>query len=140
MKLLLLLFVLLNFMACESKPSTYERNKGHGIPWEKDLDSAFKKAKAENKTVMVMAVSDGCVWCDKMKEKTLSSPKVAEKLKNYVLVMADRETESERSQLPPFKHVPIIFFMTPEKETLDNMRGYFSADDFLEYLIDFEEE
>jgi len=140
MKLLLLLFVLLNFTACESKPSTYERNKGYGIPWEKNLDTAFEKAKKENKILLVMAVSDGCVWCDKMKEKTLSSQKVAEKLKNYVLVMADRETEDERKQLPPFKHVPIIFFMSPEKETLDNLRGYFSPDDFLEYLTDFEEE
>ncbi|HHD82258.1 MAG TPA: thioredoxin family protein [Campylobacterales bacterium] len=140
MKLLLLLFVLLNFTACESKPSTYERNKGYGIPWEKSLESAFEKAKQENKTLMIMAVSDGCVWCEKMKKKTLSEPKVAQKLKNYVLVMADRETESERNQIPAFKHVPIIFFMTPEKETLDNLRGYFSPDDFLEYLTDFEEE
>jgi thioredoxin-related protein len=140
MKLLLLLFVLLNFTACESKPSTYERNKGYGIPWEKDLESAFKKAEAQKKILMVMAVSDGCVWCEKMKKKTLSDPKVAEKLKNYVLVMADRETENERNQLPPFKHVPIIFFMKHNKETVDNLRGYFSPDDFLEYLIDFEEE
>jgi len=144
MRLLLLTFLLLNFTACETKTettkSTYEKNRGYGIPWEKDLESAFTKAKAENKILLVMAVSDGCVWCDKMKKRTLSNPKVAEKLKNYLLVMADRETKKEKNQLPPFKHVPIIFFMTPEKEMLDNLRGYFTPEDFLEYLSEFEEE
>lgn len=144
-RLLLLLLLLLPFTACESETvteqkSTYERNKGYGIPWEKDLNSAFSKAKKENKLLLVMAVSDGCVWCDKMKKRTLSNPKVAEKLKNYVLVMADRETQEEKNQLPPFKHVPVIFFMTHEKESLDNLRGYFAPDDFLHYLTEFEEE
>ncbi len=144
MRQLFLSFLLLSFMACESKvetkKTTYEKHKGYGIPWEKDLASAFKRAKKEQKIVMVMAVSDGCRWCEKMKKNTLSNQKVAKKLKNYILVMADRETESEKSQLPPFKHVPVIFFMTHEKETLDNLRGYFAPEDFLEYLRDLEEE
>ncbi len=144
MRLILLTFLLFNFTACDSKvnnkESTYERNEGYGIPWEKDLDTAFKKAKEEKKILIVMAVSDNCQWCEKMKKNTLSSPKIAEKLKNYVLVMADRETEDEKNQFPPFEHVPIIFFMTHEKEIIDDLRGYFEAEDFLEYLIDLESE
>ncbi|CAA6820993.1 MAG: Thioredoxin family protein [uncultured Sulfurovum sp.] len=140
MKLLLLSLFLLTFSACESKTSTkkttYERNKAYGIPWEKDLDSAFEKAKEEKKILIVMAVSDNCQWCEKMKKNTLSNPKVAKQLKKYVLVMADRETEEERNQFPPFEHVPIIFFMTHEKEIIDDLRGYFEAEDFLEYLND----
>ena len=146
---LLLIGLGLFMTACDSKvkseqsttKSTLQKYGNHyGIPWEKDLETAFSKAKTEKKIVMVMAVSEGCKWCEKMKKETLSNPKVAQKLKNYILVMADRETPSEKEQLPPFKHVPIIFFMSHEKEALDNLRGYFAADDFLEYLTDFEEE
>jgi thioredoxin-related protein len=140
MKFILLTLLLLTFPACDSKKSTYEKNIGYGIPWEKDLNTAFTKAKEENKILMVMAVSDNCQWCEKMKKHTLANPAVAKRLKNYVLVMADRETEEERNQLPPFEHVPIVFFMTHEKETIDNLRGYFEAEDFLEYLTDLEEE
>jgi thioredoxin-related protein len=140
MRLLLLAFLLLTFSACDSKKTTYEKNIGYGIPWEKDLNSAFIKAKKEKKLLIVMAVSDDCQWCEKIKKNTLANPAVAKRLKNYVLVMADRETENERNQLPPFEHVPIIFFMTHEKETIDNLRGYFEAEDFLEYLTDLEEE
>jgi len=61
-------------------------------------------------------------------------------LENYILVQADRETPSEREQLPPFKHVPIIFFMTPQKEVIDNLRGYFEPEDFLEYITEIEED
>ncbi|CAA6804751.1 MAG: Unknown protein [uncultured Sulfurovum sp.] len=139
MRVTFLIFLLLNFTACDTKKTTYEKNIGYGIPWEKDLTSAFIKAKKEKKVLLVMAVSDDCRWCEKMKKETLSEPKVAEKLKNYVLLMVDRDNKSEAEQLPPFKHVPIIFFMTHEKETLEHIRGYFSPEDFLEYLIDFEE-
>lgn len=140
MRFLLLTFLLFIFSACDTKKSTYERNIGYEIPWEKDLDSAFLKAKKEKKILIIMAVSDGCQWCERMKKNTLSNPQVLKRLQNYVLVMADRETKNEKSQLPPFKHVPIIFFMTHEKETIDNLRGYFEAEDFLEYLNDLESE
>jgi len=144
-KISILLVLMLITIGCESKNETTKTTlqkygNPYGIPWEKDLDTAFKKAKAKNKLVIVMAVSQGCRWCEKMKKNTLSNPKVAKRLKNYILVMADRETPSEREKLPPFNHVPIIFFMTHQGEMLDNLRGYFTPDDFLEYLTDFEEE
>ncbi len=144
MKIFMMILILLHFSACQSttkeEKTTYEKNKGYGIPWEKNLETAFKKAKEQHKIVLVMAVSDGCVWCNKMKKKTLAQAQVAKALKNYILVMADRETPHEKEQLPPFKHVPIIFFMTHKKEALDNIRGYFTAEDFLDYLKDFEGE
>ncbi len=121
------------------KKSKVNKEENYGIPWEKDLPTAFEKAKEENKTLMIMAVSDGCSWCKKMKKRTLSNPEVAKRLEKYVLVTADRETPSEREQLPEFKHVPIIFFMSPQKENLDNMRGYYAPDDFLTYLNEFED-
>jgi thioredoxin-related protein len=136
------------FSGCSEEKSTNETVKikkekkqeiNYGIPWEKDLNTAFKKAKDENKTLMIMAVSDGCSWCKKMKKKTLSNPAVAKRLEKYILATADRETPSEREQLPEFKHVPIIFFMSPQKENLDNMRGYYAPDDFLTYLDEFED-
>ncbi|WP_457745813.1 thioredoxin family protein [Sulfurimonas sp.] len=144
-KIFLSLILVFLLVACEKKTETTQTTfkkygNPYGIPWEKDLPTAFKKAKNENKIVMVMAVSEGCKWCEKMKKETLSNPKVMQKLKNYVLVMADRETAHEREQLPPFQHVPIVFFLTHEKEELDNLRGYFAPNDFLEYLNDFEEE
>ena len=127
---------ILFFLGCSNEN---KKKDNYGIPWEKDLPTAFKKAQEENKTLLVMAVSEGCSWCEKMKKRTLSNPEVAKRLEKYILVTADRETPSERAQLPEFKHVPIIFFMSPQKENLDNMRGYYAPDDFLTYLDTFED-
>jgi len=143
-KIAFIFLIISLLMACNEKKkrkkTTLEQyGTPYGIPWEKNLDSAFKKAQKEHKLVMVMAVSKGCKWCEKMKKNTLSNKKVAKRLKNYILVMADREQQSEREQLPPFKHVPVIFFMTHKRESLDNIRGYFEAEDFLDYLTNFEE-
>ena len=143
-KLLVVISTLLIFSACSdekqtTEPVKVEKKETYGIPWEKDFPSAFAKAKKENKKLMVMAVSEGCRWCDKMKENTLSNPAVTKKLKNYILVQADRETPHERDKLPEFKHVPIIFFMKPNKEVIDNLRGYFAPDDFLEYLNEMDD-
>jgi thioredoxin-related protein len=108
------------------------------IPWVKDMPTAFELAKKEHKDVMIMVVSEGCRWCEKMKEETLSDERVLKKLEKYILVQADRETPSERSQLPEFNHVPVIFFMSPHKEVIDDLRGYFPPNDFLEYLDEIE--
>jgi thioredoxin-related protein len=145
LKLALMGSTLLSIVACSEdkeipiQKTVIEHKKTFNIPWEKDLATAFVRAKNENKELLVMAVSEGCRWCDKMKEKTLSNPKVLKKLEKYIMVQADRETPSERNQLPEFKHVPIIFFMTPQKEVIDNLRGYFKADDFLDYLNEMED-
>jgi thioredoxin-related protein len=138
----LIIGTLLIFTACsneEKKETTLLEKDDYGIPWAKNLPTAFALAKKENKNLLIMAVSTGCGWCKKMKKRTLSNPEVAKRLEKYILVQADRETPSEREQLPSFKHVPIIFFMTPNKEVIDNMRGYYLAEDFLEYLNEIED-
>ncbi len=144
-KFLLVLPFILMIIGCEQKDTkdktTYEKYATkYNIPWEKDLPTAFAKAKKEHKILLVMAVSQGCRWCEKMEAETLSDREVLERLKEYVLVLADREKPKEIEQLPPFKHVPVIFFMTHKKEELDNIRGYFDKEDFLNYLNEFENE
>jgi len=140
----LIISTLFIFTACANEGKTVtetgliEKDK-YGIPWAKDLPTAFVLAQKEHKNLLIMAISEGCGWCKKMKERTLSNTEVATRLEKYILVQADRETPSEREQLPSFKHVPIVFFMTPQKELIDNMRGYYLADDFLEYLDEIED-
>jgi len=145
LKVGVIISIIFLFSGCSDEKETtesakIEKKETYGIPWEKDLPTAFEKAKKENKPLLVMAVSEGCGWCEKMKKRTLSNPEVAKRLEKYVLVMADRETPSERKQLPEFKHVPIIFFISSKKENLDNIRGYFTPEDFLEYLDEFEDD
>lgn len=117
-----------------------EKEENYGIPWEKDLATALKKAKQEKKRVMVMAIGQQCRWCIKMKKETMSKPNVLNVLKNhYLLVKIDRGIPSQRSQVPAFEHVPAFFFATAEGKFYDELQGYFTADEFLSSIKEIEE-
>ena len=107
------------------------------LKWEKDLQSAFDRAVASQKPLMVMVESRSCRWCKKMKHRTLEEKKISVRLQNFVLVEVDRDTVSSPS-VPYAKYVPTIYFMTPEKKILETVTGYFDVSDFSSWIDDAE--
>ena len=108
------------------------------LEWIKDLDTAFTLAKKEHKNVMVLVEGENCRWCKKMKHRTLGDENVQKKLKSYITVKVMRENEDDVKDLPIIHGVPSIFFMTPEKEVIESVVGYFNVEDFLSYISDVE--
>lgn len=108
--------------------------------WIEGLDAAFEKAQKEQKTVMLFVESRHCRWCVKMKEYTLDNEDVQKKLASYVSVKVMREQKELLTNLPEIQGVPSIFFMTPKKEIIESVIGYFNVEDFLSYINDVEKE
>ena len=108
------------------------------IVWLKDINTAFEMAKKDQKTVMVLVEGENCRWCKKMKHRTLGDENVQKKLKLYITVKVMREDENAIKDLPIIHGVPSIFFMTPEKEVMESVVGYFNVEDFLSYISDVE--
>ena len=108
------------------------------IVWLKDINTAFEVAKKEQRTVMVLVEGENCRWCKKMKHHTLGDENVQQKLKSYITVKMMRENENDVKDLPIIQGVPSIFFMTPEKEVMESVIGYFNVGDFLSYISDVE--
>jgi len=108
------------------------------LEWQKDINSAFKIAKKEHKTVMVMVEGKHCRWCKKMKYRTLGDENVQKRLASYIVVKVMREDEKAVEDLPIIEGVPTIFFMTPEKKVIESVVGYFVVEDFLSYIDDVE--
>jgi len=107
------------------------------LHWEKDLQTAFDKASADNRPLMVMVESKTCRWCVKMKKRTLQDDTVSGRLQNFVLVKIDRDEVS--SEFVPYaKYVPTIYFMTPKKRILETVTGYFGVLDFNSWIDDAE--
>ncbi len=109
------------------------------VKWVKDLDTAFKLGKEQQKNIIVMVDSKGCRWCIRMEHETFNDPKILEKFKNYIMVKVSREDPKSRSRLPEFKHVPIMFFYKWDGELIDNLRGFYQAPDLLGYIQELEE-
>lgn len=108
------------------------------IGWLKNINSAFELAQKEQKTVMVLVEGENCRWCVKMKHRTLADENVQKKLESYITVKVMREDEDDVKDLPIINGVPSVFFMTPEKEVIESVIGYFNVEDFLSYISDVE--
>jgi len=106
--------------------------------WLKDINTAFEMAKKEQRTVMVLVEGENCRWCKKMKHRTLGDENVQKKLKLYITVKVMRENEDDVKDLPIIHGVPSIFFMTPQKDVIESVIGYFNVEDFLSYISDVE--
>ena len=110
------------------------------LVWEKDTDTAFAKAKAEKKNVMLMVEASYCKWCKKMKQKTLADEEVKKRLQKYILVKIFRCDKKAMMVLPELYYpAPTTFFMTPDGEIIEKAIGYFEAEDFITYIDDVEE-
>ncbi len=126
MKKLLTILILLNTMLLAD------------INWQKDIPTAIKIAKKENKVVMLYVEAENCRWCRKMKEKTLSHKSVDKRVKSFVCVKVFREDKDAIKDLPEVKYAPTVFFLTPQKKIIERVTGYFVVEDFLSYIDDVE--
>ena len=109
------------------------------LVWQKDIATAFEKAKKENKIVMVMVEGKHCRWCKKMKYRTLSDDSVLKRLESYIAVKVMREDANAVKDLPEINGVPTIFFMKENKKVLKSVVGYYDVFDFTSYINDIEQ-
>ena len=109
------------------------------LVWQKDIATAFEKAKKENKVVMVMVEGKHCRWCKKMKHRTLSDDSVVKRLESYIIVKVMREDADSVKDLPQINGVPTIFFIKANKKVLKNVVGYYDVYDFTSYINDIEQ-
>ncbi len=102
---------------------------------EMNLNTAFKKAKDENKKmVLLVVVKDHCNWCKMMIHDTLKDAAIQENLTNMVTVVVDIN-----GKLPDeFKATitPAVFFIDPKskKSVWENV-GYVKKGSFLIDII-----
>ena len=104
------------------------------LVWQKDITTAFEKAKKENKVVMVLVEGEHCRWCKKMKHRTLSEESVLERLEPYIIVKVMREDTEAVKDLPAISGVPSIFFVKANKKVLETVVGYYNIVDFTSFI------
>gem|GEM_PF-159575 len=93
-----------------------------------DWNAALKKAKEQNKYILVDAYTDWCGWCKVMDKKTFPDPKVAEFIRaNYIPVKLEMEKEADGRALAMKYHVnsfPTFMFFSPDGKLIKVSHGY----------------
>lgn len=109
--------------------------------WETDMDLAFKRAKKEQRDVLIMVEDTRCKWCKNMKVGALSDPDVQKKLQSYILLKVQRSDKATSKRIIEFTGaIPSFYFMEPNQELYESIVGYFTTEDFLQFLIEIEQD
>lgn len=95
-----------------------------------DLEPAYKKAIELNKKVLLFVYSDGCHWCEKMKETTLSDKDVKEFIESrYIFIMSDNTTKFDTN------FFPTTYIIEPkDKSIIYEMAGFRDSETFMDEL------
>jgi len=98
-----------------------------------ELKDALIKVRNEHKPLMVYVKSDSCQFCEKMNEKTLSSPLIQNSIKGFIFATADKNGEDAKKYLPPTRYTPTIYFIAYQGskfKAVNVVKGYLGKEDF----------
>ncbi len=100
------------------------------------FDEGMKKAKEENKEVLVFVTLPTCVWCERMKKETFSDKDVMKRLEaKYVPVLVDASKDSAINKIAPLFggdiSTPAFVIYSPDGKPIDGWVGYLSKEEFI---------
>jgi len=152
MKKYLILLTLLSFISCTTDTKKEDKvlsksnnsstiikisNMSHNEISEiyTNYEEAFKIAKSENKAVFILFSTEYCRWCTKLKETTLTNPKLIKRLnKEFIVLFLDRDIDIYPSKYK-VKAVPAIYFTDKNEEVFTSMVGYHKdPQDFIKWF------
>jgi thiol-disulfide isomerase/thioredoxin len=116
--------------------------QGHSLHWERKLDVALQKAKAQNKPVMIDFWAEWCEWCHRLDQTTYADPNVQQILAGFVPVKIDTENGSEGPEAAAefgVDSLPTIVFLSPSRRLLLKVTGYEGPGQFPETLASVKE-
>ncbi len=103
--------------------------------WSHFDTDIFKRAKKENKLVLLHLRANWCHWCHVMEEKTYTDkPILAYLTANYIPCMEDHDERQDLTSLYNDYGWPATIIFDGDGNELFKQAGYIPADEFLETL------
>ena len=108
-----------------------EENFASEMKYETNFDEAVKRAKKEQKNVMLVLVSNYCPWCRKFEQRVLLKEEVNAIIqKNYIPLILNREKDPFPKEFDT-GFTPIVHFIDHKtQKSYKNVIGYNNKDEF----------
>ena len=113
----------------------YEGSYIEGLYFCNDLDQAFKDAKAHHRNVMIVFDGAACIYCDYLKEDTLSDSAVQKEINDNFIILITQTSESPEltSQLKIYGTPTTVIFDENANE-LGRIEEYEPPEEYLANL------
>ncbi|MGP1450897.1 MAG: thioredoxin family protein [Wolinella sp.] len=97
------------------------------------MDDALLRAKSENKPLVVMVTTSGCVYCIREKKQVLPHAKVQEALVGKIFIEVDSSKESLPKSIET-RFAPSFFYLSESGEVLGERYGFQDVDQLASFL------
>ncbi len=104
------------------------------LRWETRIPEGLKRARSENRLVLVDFWRDQCPWCVRLERETLVDERVLKALGEVVAVKAKNTDHPKEIQEYGVDGYPTVALLDPDGRAIDTYAGYMAADPFLAWL------
>ena len=98
-----------------------------GVRWEQKFEEALKKARAQNKPIMVDFWAEWCGWCHHLDQTTYVDPEVVRLSADFIPVKVNTEGGSREAEIALRYNVsslPTIAFLSPSGRLISRLNGF----------------
>jgi len=105
------------------------------LDWQHSYDQALAKAKAEDKNIFVFIEAKDCPYCEQMMRDVLSTKYIDNALKHFIPLKLDISSKDTKTHFPKAVVTPTSYFVTPQKQLLEEIVGT-TTEEFFFWRID----
>ena len=115
----------------------YEGSYIEGLYFCNDLEKAFEDAKAHHRNVMIIFDGAACIYCEYLKEDTLTDPDVQHEInENYIILITETSESPELSQQLDIYGTPTTVIFDENGKELGRIEDYEPPEEYLNHLKD----
>lgn len=113
----------------------YEGSYIEGLYFCNDLEHAFKDAKAHHRNVMIVFDGAACIYCEYLKEDTLTDPAVQKEINdNYIILITETSQSPELTSQLNIYGTPTTVILDENGKELGRIEEYEPPEEFLAHL------
>ena len=106
-----------------------------GLYFCNDLNQAFKDAKAHHRNVMIVFDGAACIYCEYLKEDTLTDSAVQKEINdNYIILITETSESPELSSQLSVYGTPTTVIFDENANELGRIDGYEPPEEYLAHL------
>lgn len=104
-------------------------------PWHSDLKTAWETASEQERPLLVFLTTDGCAYCQKMKQTTLRDKGVQADLSaRFIPVVLNSKDEPDLVKMLKIRVYPSVVVIEPSGDVVESISGYQTAKQLREKL------